>query len=84
MVDVIPFGTFYKLWTTGWGYTLLVFFSVFSLHLGRFGTFSFFCKAKLRFEMFTHEIFNQKVRVHGNYPSIKQIYFIFNDTRVVY
>lgn len=57
---------------------------LFSLHVDRFWTFSFFCKAKLSFEMFTHEIFNQKVRVHGKYPSIKQIYFLFNDIRVVY
>ena len=30
MVCIIPFGTFCKLWTTGWGDTRSVFFSFFS------------------------------------------------------
>lgn len=81
MVRVIPFGTFCKLWAIGWGETLFAFFSVFSMNLGKFWTFSFFCKAKFSNKMFTHEISDRVVRVNGKYPrshATPELFFVLS------
>ena len=44
--------------------TASAFFSVFSVNLFNFKTFSFFCKAKFGHKMFMNEISNRMIRVN--------------------
>ena len=72
MVRIILFGTFSKLWASSCVNTLIVFPSIWSVQLDHFLTGIYFVhKAKISYEMFTHEIPNWMVCANGKHPKTR-------------